>query len=186
MIKEAINIIKQGGVIAIPTDTVYGLSCSIYNESAIRRIYEIKGREFKNPLITHIANIEQLKELTPVNDKILNLAQKFWPGALTLVFSPTFSVRIPGHPVPLEIIKAAGPITSTSANISGQPAATTAEEVKQQLSNKVDLIIDGGKSPIGQASTIIDVSQEPFKILRQGSISKKEIEKAIRPPTTDH
>ena len=184
-IKKAVDIINSGGIIAIPTDTIYGLSASIHNLNAIKRIFDIKGRDSQKPLIIHISDIKELYDIAYVDNRVENLAKNFWPGALTLILKrklfspemnlirnnlPTITVRIPNHNIPLEIIKKTGPIISTSANLSNHPSATTADEVKRQLQNKVDLIIDGGASPIGEASTILDLSEQTPELIRQGSI----------------
>ena len=175
-IKKAAEIIKSGGVIAIPTDTVYGLSAGIKHPEAIKRIYKIKNRPENQPLITHIADLEDLAELTEITDTVKKLAAKFWPGALTLVFTPELSIRIPDNQTDLEIIRLAEtPIVSTSANLSGYPNPLTAEKVYEQIGDKVDMILDSGKCSLGIPSTLLDISQTPAKIIRLGAISEKEL-----------
>jgi L-threonylcarbamoyladenylate synthase len=193
-IEKGVIILRDGGVIAFPTDTVYGLGADAFNSTAVERIYEIKSRPKHQQLPLLIADIERLTALAEPIPKIAwFLARRFWPGGLTLVLSktalvptylasgPTIAVRIPNHPVCLDLIQHLGnPIIGTSANISGHPAALTAEEVRQQLRGKIDLIINGGKCPGGKESTIVDVTHEEPIILRQGIISSHEIDKTYK------
>jgi len=184
----------MGGVIAFPTDTVYGLGADAFNATAVERIYEIKNRPKHRQLPLLIADVERLTTLAdPIPEIAWFLARRFWPGGLTLVLSktdslpvylapgPTIAVRVPDHPTCLAIIQHLGnPIIGTSANISGQPPALTAEEVGQQLGGKIDFIINGGKCPGGKESTVVDVTREPPIILRQGIIPSDEIDKAYK------
>ena len=187
-------MLKKGGVIAFPTDTVYGLGCDAFNSTAVERIYEIKNRPKDRQLPLLIADLEQLITLAhPIPEIAWLLARRFWPGGLTLVLSKanslpvylasgsTIAVRFPDHPVCLAIIQQLGnPIIGTSANISGQPAALTVEEVGQQLRGKIDSIINGGKCPGGNESTVVDVTHELPTILRQGIIPSNDIDKAYK------
>jgi L-threonylcarbamoyladenylate synthase len=193
-IEKGVRILQKGGVIAFPTDTVYGLGCDAFNSTAVESIYEIKNRPKDRQLPLLIADVEQLITLAdPISEIAWFLARRFWPGGLTLVLSKTNSlpvylasgstiaVRFPDHPTCLAIIQQLGnPIIGTSANISGQPAAFTAEEVGQQLVGKVDFIINGGKCPGGNESTVVDVTHELPIILRQGIIPSHEIDKAYK------
>ncbi|MFW6118133.1 MAG: L-threonylcarbamoyladenylate synthase [Chloroflexota bacterium] len=193
-IEKGVKILQKGGVIAFPTDTVYGLGSDAFNSTAVERIYEIKNRPKHRQLPLLIADIEQLITLAdPIPEIAWFLARRFWPGGLTLVLSktnslpvylapgPTIAVRFPDHPICLAIIQQSGnPIIGTSANISGQPAALTAEEVGQQLGGKVDFIINGGKCPGGNESTVVDVTHESPIILRQGIIPSHDIDRAYR------
>lgn len=185
-VKKAAEIIKKGGVIAAPTDTVYGLSADAYNPEAVKRIYAIKKREMKKPLIIHIANIEDLSKVAEINNEILEVAKKFWPGALTLILnriekspeldlacagSSKIAVRIPNHPIAMEILRLTKtPLISTSANLSGQPFPKTAQEVYDQLGEKVDMILDNNTNSINQESTIMDMTQTPPQIIRKGAV----------------
>ncbi|NWF77042.1 MAG: threonylcarbamoyl-AMP synthase [Chloroflexi bacterium] len=193
-IEKGIEILQKGGVIAFPTDTVYGLGADAFNSTAVERIYEIKNRPRHQGLPLLITDVEQLTALAKSIPEIAwFLAKRFWPGGLTLVLpktdslptylapGPTIAVRIPNHPICLALIKGLGkPVTGTSANISGQPPALTAEEVRQQLGRKIDFIINGGKCPGGKESTIVDVTRESPTILRQGIIPAHEIDNAYK------
>jgi L-threonylcarbamoyladenylate synthase len=193
-IEKGFKILQKGGVIAFPTDTVYGLGADAFNSTAVERIYEIKKRPKHLQLPLLIADVEQLTTLAePIPEIAWFLARRFWPGGLTLVLSKTDSVpaylapgatlavRVPNHPVCLALIQRLGnPIIGTSANISGQPAALTAEEVEQQLGGKIDFIINGGKCPGGRESTVVDITRESPTIMRQGIIPSHEIDKACK------
>jgi L-threonylcarbamoyladenylate synthase len=193
-IEKGVKILQKGGVIAFPTDTVYGLGSDVFNSTAVERIYEIKNRPKHRQFPLLIADVEQLITLAdPIPEIAWFLARRFWPGGLTLVLSKTNSlpvylalestiaVRFPDHPICLAIIQHLGnPIIGTSANVSGQPAALTAEEVGQQLGGKIDFIINGGKCPGGKESTVVDVTHESPIILRQGIIPSHEIDKAYK------
>jgi len=193
-IEKGVKILQKGGVIAFPTDTVYGLGADALNATAVERIYEIKNRPKHRQLPLLIAAAERLTTLAdPIPEIAWFLARRFWPGGLTLVLpktdsvpayldpGTTIAVRIPDHPVCLALIQSLGnPVIGTSANISGQPAALTAEEVGQQLGGKIDFIINGGKCPGGKESTVVDVTHEAPIILRQGIIPSDEIDKAYK------
>jgi L-threonylcarbamoyladenylate synthase len=193
-IEKGVKILQKGGVIAFPTDTVYGLGADAFNSTAVERIYEIKNRPRHRQLPVLIADVERLITLAdPIPEIAWFLARRFWPGGLTLVLpktdslpvylapGATIAVRVPNHPVCLAIIQHLGnPIIGTSANISGQPPALTADEVRQQLGGKIDFIINGGKCPGGKESTVVDISRESPIILRQGIIPSHEIDKAYK------
>jgi len=192
-VERGIKILKAGGIVAFPTDTVYGLGADAFNSKAVERIYAVKKRPRHLPFPLLIDDMSQLSNVAaPVSHLALFLAKHFGPGGLTLILSKTASlptyltnqstiaVRVPDHPVPLALIQGLGrPIIGTSANISGKPSTLTVNQVKQQLRDKVDLIIDGDKCPSGSESTIVDVTGEMPTILRQGIIPKHEIEKAF-------
>jgi L-threonylcarbamoyladenylate synthase len=193
-IEKGVKILQNGGIIAFPTDTVYGLGADAFNSTAVERIYEIKTRPKHRQLPLLIADVEQMTTLAePILEIAWFLARRFWPGGLTLVLSkkdsvpaylasgPTIAIRVPNHPVCQALIQHLGnPIIGTSANTSGQPAALTAEEVGQQLGGKIDLIINGGRCPGGKESTIVDITHEPPVILRQGIIPSHELDKAYK------
>jgi L-threonylcarbamoyladenylate synthase len=193
-IEKGVKILQMGGVIAFPTDTVYGLGADAFNSTAVERIYEIKNRPKHRQLPLLITDVEQMTTLAePILEIAWFLARRFWPGGLTLVLSktdsvpaylasgPTIAIRVPNHPVCLALIQHLGnPIIGTSANISGQPAALTAEEVGQQLGGKIDFVINGGKCPGGKESTVVDVTHEVPAILRQGIIPSQEIDKVYK------
>lgn len=193
-LNKGIQILKRGGVIAFPTDTVYGLGADAFNPRAVERIYEIKKRPRHLPLPLLIGNVEQLAVLAvkPLPEIALFLARRFWPGGLTLVVPKAahlpgylgninIAVRVPAHPICLALIQAINnPLIGTSANISGTPSMVTAGEVKQQLGNEVDLIIDGGRCPGGSESTVVDVTGTGAVILRHGIIPEEEINRVTR------
>jgi L-threonylcarbamoyladenylate synthase len=191
-IETGIEILKKGGVVAFPTDTVYGLGADAFNSAAVERVYTIKKRPGHRQFPLLIAEMSRLADLAePVPDIAWFLAKRFWPGGLTLVLRKrdsrgasvasgvTIAVRLPNHPVCLTLIEGLGnPLVGTSANISGRPPALTADEVQQQLRGKVDLIIDGGKSPGGKESTVVSVTDNRPAILREGIIPSREIDAA--------
>ncbi len=191
-VEKGVSILKQGGVIAYPTDTVYGLGASAYLPEAVERIFEVKGRPRNMPLPLLLANESQLTEVTEELPPVARLLIKeFLPGALTLVLPKSASVpdivsgggctvalRIPAHPVPVALAVGLGaPLVGTSANLSGRPSPLTAEEVDSQLGGKIDLIIDGGRCPGGKESTVVDLTGEKPVILRQGAIPAEDIER---------
>lgn len=190
-VEQAITILKQGGIVACPTDTVYGVVAAINIEPAVERIYRIKGRPRSQALPILLADKSQISEVAKVVPLLARrLADKFWPGALTMVLlkaesvpdivtggGKTVAVRMANHPMPVAIIRGLGvPIVGTSANLSGHPSALTAEEVRAQIGDRVDMIIDGGQCPGGIESTIVDLSGETPLILRKGAIPLEEIE----------
>jgi len=194
-VDRAIEILKSGGVVVYPTDTVYGLGCSALNSEAVERIYKVKQRPHHLPLPVLLADVSQLDVVVaPVPGVAQFLMRRFWPGGLTLVLpkaaslpaivtagSDKVAIRIPSHAVPLAIIRGLGsPIIGTSANISDKPSPVTAEEAEQQLGKQVDLIIDAGRCPGGIESTIVDVTVETPVILRAGIISEGEIKRACQ------
>jgi L-threonylcarbamoyladenylate synthase len=190
---EAVNILLNNGVIAIPTDTVYGIACLAFNSTAIERIFSIKSRDFNKALPILIGNLKQLELIAqPINKNAEKLVKTFWPGALTLVVLrkhtlpenlspyPTVGVRLPKHAWLIELIKNVGPLATTSANLSGQPEAHTAMEVAEALNEKIDLIIDGGQSQETLSSTVVDCSGSEIKILREGPIKSAAISNLLR------
>ena len=189
-IKLAVSILKKGGIVAFPTDTVYGLGADPLNEQAVDRIYKVKRRHHNLPLPLLLAEKSDLLKVATVVPKIAwQLAERFLPGGLTLVLrkSPwvpgsvtaggdTIAVRIPNHNIPIALIRGLGsPIVGTSANLSGKPSPVTAEEVHEQLGDEVDLIIDGGRCPGGTESTVLDVSSEVPALIREGAIPRTEL-----------
>ncbi|MFC1954728.1 L-threonylcarbamoyladenylate synthase [Chloroflexota bacterium] len=185
-IEKGISILRQGGIIAYPTDTVYGLGASAILPQAIERIYSVKTRPRNMPLPLLLADISQITGITMSLPHVAELLLKhFSPGALTLVLpvsssvpaivtagGSTVAVRIPAHPVAVALAKGIGaPLVGTSANIYGKPSPLSADEVYSQLGDKIDFIIDGGRSPGGIESTIVDVTGEKPVILREGAIS---------------
>lgn len=193
-INEAGTILKNGGLVAFPTETVYGLGGNAYDKEASGKIYAAKGRPSDNPLIVHIADEAELYEVASyVPEKAILMMKKFWPGPLTMVFKKkdivpyettggldTVAVRMPNHKVALEMIRAAGvPIAAPSANTSGRPSPTKASHVVEDLDGKIEMILDGGEVGIGIESTILDMTSDTPMLLRPGYITKAMIEEVI-------
>jgi len=190
----AVSLLKDGDVVAIPTETVYGLAACISNESALKKIFTVKGRPSDNPLICHVSNFNQILELSTKIPKLFYaFAEKFWPGPLTLVIpknpnvcnivSPNLSsiaIRMPSHKTALDIISHTGPLAAPSANLSGKPSPTSAFDVFEDLSGKIPLIVDGGDCEIGIESTVISLMEEKPVLLRPGSLSKIILEEALQ------
>jgi L-threonylcarbamoyladenylate synthase len=193
-IREAGEILKKGGLVAFPTETVYGLGGNALDEQAAGKIYSAKRRPSDNPLIVHIADLEALDAIvTEVPDKAKKLAQAFWPGPLTMIFPKsdkipygttggleTVAVRMPGHPIALELIRAGGGyVAAPSANTSGRPSPTMAAHVEEDLDGRIDMIVDGGSVGIGLESTIVDFTEEVPTILRPGYVNQQMLEDVI-------
>lgn len=194
LILKAAEVIREGGLVAFPTETVYGLGGNALDPDASARIYEAKGRPSDNPLIVHIAKIEDLGEVAQeIPEKAKKLAENFWPGPLTMIFEKTkkvpysttggletVAVRMPNHKVALSFIKAAGGfIAAPSANTSGRPSPTMASHVAEDLNGAIDMILDGGSVGIGLESTIVDMTVEPPMILRPGYITQEMLQEVI-------
>ena len=190
-ISRGIAILKSDGLVAFPTDTVYGLGANSGIPRAVERIYKVKQRPQNLALPLLLAEPSQISEVASYVPRVAwLLVHKFLPGALTVVLSSsksvsriitgggkTVAVRIPAHPLAIALIQGVGtPIVGTSANLSGWPSALTADEVRSQLGNEIDLVIDGGRCP-GRESTIVDVTGEIPRVLREGAISKAELGK---------
>ena len=189
--QRAADLLRAGGLVAYPTDTVYGLAALPTDDLAVRRLFEAKKRPADRAVPLLIASADDLALLADdVPEVARRLIASFWPGALTLVLrkaasfhSPavgeTVAARVPGHPVPRELARLLGaPITGTSANVSGGPEALSADEVRSQLGEAVDLVIDGGRCPGGGASTVLDCTQRPPRLVRAGAISLEALESA--------
>ncbi|MFH1779385.1 MAG: L-threonylcarbamoyladenylate synthase [Candidatus Omnitrophota bacterium] len=185
-IKKAALILRNGGLVAFPTETVYGLGANMLDKDAIKKVYRIKNRPEGKPLTIHIADVKILKKMVgriPSNAK--KLIAKFWPGPLTLVLrdkaSKKTGFRIPDNRIAFLLIKeAAVPVVAPSANISGKRPPTDAQEVLKNLSGKIEMVLDGGKTQIGVESTVVDLSGRQYKILREGAISGEKIKEALR------
>ena len=193
-IAEAVRILREGGVVAFPTETFYGLGADARKETAIEKIFRIKGRDFHNPIALIVA---EEKDVIPVAEEIPAeaeiLMQKFWPGPLTLIFraAPSVSprltagtgkigIRVSSHPVAGFLAAGlAGPLTATSANLSGGPECSSADAVIRALDDLPDAVIDGGATPGGAGSTILDVTLSPPRILREGAIPRRLIMNAL-------
>lgn len=191
---QAAQIIRSGGLVAFPTETVYGLGADGMNEAASAKIYAAKGRPSDNPLILHIADRGGLDRVAAkVSQKAEKLMDTFWPGPLTMIFEKkqdvpygitggleTVAVRMPSHPVARRLIEESGtPIAAPSANTSGRPSPTQARHVAQDLDGRIDMLLDGGEVGIGLESTIIDMTTEPPVLLRPGYVTKEMLERVI-------
>lgn len=193
----AVDCLRQGGLVALPTDTLYGLAANVTNDEAIMRLFQAKRRAANIALPILISEVDEALALT--NDfpaLALTLAGRFWPGPLTVVLGrrTTFhslalaggdsvALRVPDHVVPLTLIGLFGrPLTGTSANLSGWPAPRTAAEVIEQLGDDVDIVIEGGPSPLGIESTVVDLRQDRPRLLREGAINRRELESTAGVP----
>ena len=191
---QAAKILRQGGLVAFPTETVYGLGANALDEEAARKIYAAKGRPSDNPLIAHISSMEELKPLvTEIPEMGRKLAEAFWPGPLTMVFPKssqvprgttggldTVAVRMPAEETARRLIAMAGvPVAAPSANLSGRPSPTTAQHVWQDMNGRIDIILDGGPVGIGLESTIVDVSGDKPVLLRPGAITRRMLESVV-------
>ena len=191
-ILRALEILKNGGLVAFPTDTVYGVGTMAFDENAIKSIYVAKDRPVEKAIPILLGRSEDLEKvaasLTSMAEK---LAARFWPGPLTLVIpkhpslptvvsaTPTVGVRVPDHPIARALLTAAGPMAVTSANISGEPSPKTAGEVSRQLNKRIPIILDGGETPGGVPSTVVDCTGAEPVILREGPISLEEIKATL-------
>ncbi|WP_456441782.1 L-threonylcarbamoyladenylate synthase [Caldithrix abyssi] len=193
ILKKAASIIKKGGLVAFPTDTVYGLGANALDPLAVAKIFEVKKRPHFDPIIVHIADLKDLERLTlRVDARVKKLTSKFWPGPLTLVLPKSdlvpdivtagldaVAIRMPAHPVALQLIQVSGlPIAAPSANLFGRLSPTAAEHVADQLGESIDLIIDDGICPVGIESTVLDLTSQPT-VLRPGGLPIEEIENVI-------
>jgi L-threonylcarbamoyladenylate synthase len=183
-------LLRRGEVVAFPTDTVYGVGAHALQTEAVARLYAVKGRPFSKAIPVLIARVEDVQRVArAIPLAAWPLAERFWPGGLTIVLprseqlpdlltagGDTVAIRYPDHPIPLALMRALGaPLAATSANLSGQPAPTTAQEVAQQLSGRLPLILDGGQCAAGVPSTLIDLSVSPPRLLRAGAIPPEEL-----------
>lgn len=194
-IEQAARLLKAGQLVAIPTETVYGLAANALDNTAVRAIFKAKGRPQDNPLISHIASMDMMTQVVcEISPAAHQLAQQFWPGPLTMILPKaegvadavcaglqTASVRMPSHPVALAVIKAAGvPLAAPSANLSGSPSPTTAQDVFADLKDRIPMILDGGSCDVGVESTVISLVQETPMLLRPGYITKEQLEQALQ------
>lgn len=200
VITEAGSILQKGGLVAFPTETVYGLGANALDEAASKKTYAAKGRPSDNPLIVHIARLEALERIVKkIPKEVPKLAERFWPGPLTMIFEKsenvpygttgglnTVAVRMPDNPVALALIEAGGGyVSAPSANTSGRPSPTLAAHVAEDLSGKIEMILDGDAVEIGVESTILDMTVTPPMILRPGAVTKEMLEHVIGEITID-
>ena len=191
---QGAELLRAGAVVALPTETVYGLAANALDASAVAKIYEIKGRPARNPLIVHVASLEMARQCTGAWPAAADrLAAAFWPGPLTLVLpraevipaivtagGETVGIRWPGHPFMQAVIRACGfPLAAPSANLSNQTSPTNADHVRRQLGARVPLIVDGGQAQVGIESTVLDLATEPPRVLRPGMIHEESLHAAL-------
>jgi len=189
-IHEASQVILSGGVVAVPTESFYGLAVHAFNQKAVEQLFAVKRRREDNPVLILISSKESLgRYAADISDKARRLTDRFWPGGLTMVFradpllpqsltagTGKIGIRLSSHPVPRELSKAVGAaITGTSANRSGEASCSTAQEVMRAVGEDIDLILDGGITPGGKGSTVLDVTLDPPVILREGIVSRHEL-----------
>ena len=182
-INEAAEILKNGGVVAFPTETVYGLGANLKNKDAIDRLYKIKSRSKDKPFTVHISNLDTVSALgCSITHMTGVLIKKFWPGPLTIVMKgkdENIGFRMPNNKIAARLISKSGvPVIAPSANISGKKPATSSEEVIKEFSGKVDAIIDGGETSSQKESTVIDSTCFPFRVLREGALPKSSLPEA--------
>jgi len=192
LVKYSAEQIRAGQVLGMPTDTFYGLAADPFNLRAVERVYEIKSRSRHKPLSLLIESVDQAEQLArPLPEEFYNLARRFWPGPLTIIVraasrlplkvtanTGNVALRVPNAKIPLAVVKAAGiPITATSANLSGASECTTAQQVRDQLKDRIAIIVDGGISPREVASTIVDLTDDDarWRVMREGAIPSQEI-----------
>jgi L-threonylcarbamoyladenylate synthase len=196
-IQRAVQILRRGGLVGLPTETVYGLAADAENELAVRRIFAVKGRPSSHPLIVHVASAAKLEGwVARVPDEARRLADAFWPGPLTIVLprgprakdvvtggQDTVALRVPGHPLARELLEAfGGGLAAPSANRFGRVSPTRAEHVRADLGSDVELVLDGGASAVGLESTIVDLSGDGAVLLRPGGISREQLERVLGKP----
>jgi L-threonylcarbamoyladenylate synthase len=191
-ISLALQVLRTGGLVAFPTDTVYGIGADVFSKESIEKLYLAKDRDSAKAIPVLVGEAAQLEQVTAsFSGQAIRLAKRFWPGPLTLIVSrhpglpealspfPTIGVRMPNHPVSLELLRRSGPLATTSANLSGGKDALTAQEVFEQLEGRVDLILDGGICPGGIPSTVVDCTTQALRIIRQGPLLLEELERAL-------
>ncbi len=198
-ITRAADVLREGGLLALPTETVYGLAADARDARAVARIFEAKGRPAFNPLIVHVASLDAAEALVEVSDTARRLAAAFWPGPMTLVLPSknkvadlvqgglaTLAVRVPAHPVARAVLEAfGGPVAAPSANPSGQISPTLAAHVVAGLGDAVDAVLDGGACAVGLESTILAPFDGGVRLLREGGISREEVEALVGPVVAD-
>ena len=193
-IEKAVVIIKNGGVVGLPTETVYGLGANAFDSSAVEKIFEAKGRPKDNPMIVHVSSVVEVYPLVKIfPEKAKLLAEKYWPGPLTIIMPKsdkvpsrtsgnldTVAVRMPSHPVMREVIKKSGcPIAAPSANLSGSPSPTNAKYVFDDMDGRIELILDGGECEVGLESTVITLAGDKPRLLRPGGITPEQLEEVL-------
>ena len=190
---EAVEFLKSGGIVAVPTDTVYGLGADPFNANAVQRLYMLKGRPDGKPIPLVLSSVDDVHRVAQnLPDYFFHLTNRFWPGGLTIIVEAkdllpvltadgnTVGVRIPNNPLLLKILQTfGGPVAITSANLSGEPPATSAQDIGEELASRIDMIVDGGKTPGPIPSTVYDISVSPPLIRRHGVISEEALAKEL-------
>lgn len=194
IIRCAADLIKSGELVAFPTETVYGLGAGAYYPAAVRKIFDVKGREAQRPLLVHVSNYDQVKQLVAgIPDSARIMMERFWPGPLAIILPAdprvpdevrggfnSVGLRMPAHPVALAFIEKAGPIAAPSANLTGRPSPVTAEHVKTDLDGKIAAVLDAGPTGIGLESTIIDLSNPLPRLIRRGGLPPEQVEEVLQ------
>jgi L-threonylcarbamoyladenylate synthase len=192
--EKILSFLRSGGVIAFPTDTAYGLGADPYNDGAVRRIFELKGRPETKPILLLVNSVAMARSISILSERALALAKRFWPGPLTMILpareavpefvtagTGTVGIRWPNAAFALRLVDALNqPITATSANRSGMPASVTAAEVCAQFGDTIDVVVDGGVLPARGGSTLLDLTATPARILREGPIAEAELSEMLR------
>ncbi len=193
-LQYACRLLQEGSLVAIPTETVYGLGADALNPKAVERIFQVKGRPADNPLIVHVGSLEQVETLAAeIPGRAVRLARHFWPGPLTLVLPKldrvpdittaglsSVAIRMPAHPLALKLIDVSGlSIAAPSANLSGRPSPTRAEHVLEDLAGRIEAVLDGGPCPVGVESTVLSLLAEPPVLLRPGGVTLEQLEAAL-------
>jgi len=195
-IREASEVVKSRGLVVYPTDTVYGLGCDPFNLRAVKRVFKVKGERKQKPLPILASDIQFIQKIAYLNERVRKIADRHWPGPLTLVIPkkptlpnvvtcglPSVGVRIPNHTVAIQLISFCnGLLVGTSANKTEEKPPKTAQEATKQLGKQVDIVLDGGPTPLGQESSIVDLTSKKPKMLREGPIKLEDILNALRDP----
>lgn len=186
LIRYAAAVIKLGGLVAFPTETVYGVAANLLDKKAVERLYRVKRRPRSKPFTVHISDLNSIKDMEcRITKSARPLIDKFWPGPLTIILraknGAKIGFRMPANRIALDLIRAAGvPVIAPSANVSGSGAPSTAKAVLKELDGKIDALLDAGRAEFGVESTVVDLTARPARILREGAIGRVELEKTIR------
>jgi len=184
-ITAAAKVIREGGLVVFPTETVYGIAANLLDGKAMERLYRVKSRPEGKPFTVHISDLGMIRDMgCEITGTAKKLMAEFWPGPLTIILKShagrKIGFRMPADKTALELIRASGvPVAASSANLSGKPAPVTAQEAMADLEGKVDMVIDGGRAEVGFESTVVDLTVNPFKVLRVGAIKEEELSRAI-------